>query len=123
MDRRRTALRFLGIVIVLGMFVALATRAARRGRWSAARATATTATTATTAHASCTKPISVYLVGDSTMSVYPSERAPRMGWGQALGELFAPDCATVKDMAISGRSAKSFYEEGAWNPVKDALED
>jgi lysophospholipase L1-like esterase len=45
-----------------------------------------------------------------------------MGWGQPLGELFAPECATVKDMAISGRSTKSFYEEGAWNPVKDALQ-
>jgi lysophospholipase L1-like esterase len=65
--------------------------------------------------------VTVYVIGDSTASVYPSERYPRMGWGQPFGELFAPACAVVKDMAISGRSSKSFYDEGAWTPVRDAL--
>jgi hypothetical protein len=44
-----------------------------------------------------------------------------MGWGQPLGSLFATDCATMVDKARSGRSSKSFFDEGAWAPVKNAL--
>jgi lysophospholipase L1-like esterase len=55
------------------------------------------------------------------MSVYDSNSYPRMGWAQPLGDLFAPKCAKVVDKALSGRSSKSFMEEGAWKPVKDAL--
>jgi lysophospholipase L1-like esterase len=56
------------------------------------------------------------------MSVYGSDRYPRMGWGQPLGELFAEQCAKVDDRAISGRSSKSFSDEGHWAPVRDALQ-
>jgi lysophospholipase L1-like esterase len=63
----------------------------------------------------------VYMIGDSTMSVYASNLFPRMGWGQPLGALFGPACATVNDKALSGRSSKSFFDEGAWTPVKNAL--
>jgi lysophospholipase L1-like esterase len=55
------------------------------------------------------------------MSVYDSKAYPRMGWAQPLADLFAPSCARVVDKALSGRSSKSFLDEGAWNPVKDAL--
>lgn len=73
---------------------------------------------------SCTGPgpiVTVYAIGDSTMSVYESKLYPRMGWAQPLGDLFAAKCAKVADKALSGRSSKSFMEEGAWKPVKDAL--
>ncbi|HEX2870607.1 MAG TPA: rhamnogalacturonan acetylesterase [Polyangiaceae bacterium] len=63
----------------------------------------------------------VYMIGDSTMSVYASNLFPRMGWGQPLGASFGPACATVNDKALSGRSSKSFFDEGAWTPVKNAL--
>jgi lysophospholipase L1-like esterase len=65
--------------------------------------------------------VTIYMIGDSTMSVYGTDRYPRMGWGQPLGEAFAAPCAKVVDKALSGRSSKSFYDEGAWAPVKDAL--
>jgi len=65
--------------------------------------------------------VTVYMIGDSTMSVYASDLYPRMGWGQSLGGLFSSDCATVVDKALSGRSSKSFFEEHAWTPIKDAL--
>lgn len=65
--------------------------------------------------------VTVYMIGDSTMSIYDADLYPRMGWGQPLGDLFAPQCATVVDKALSGRSSKSFYDEGAWTPVKSAL--
>ena len=61
------------------------------------------------------------MIGDSTMSVYASNLYPRMGWGQPLGDLFDSKCATVSDKALSGRSSKSFVNEGAWTPIKNAL--
>ncbi len=64
---------------------------------------------------------SIYVIGDSTASVYASNVFPRMGWGQVLGESFASQCAVVKDKALSGRSSKSFFDEGAWAPIKSAL--
>jgi len=67
------------------------------------------------------KAVTVYMIGDSTMSVYGSDVYPRMGWGQPLGSLFSTNCATVVDKALSGRSSKSFFDEGAWTPLKNAL--
>jgi lysophospholipase L1-like esterase len=63
----------------------------------------------------------VWVVGDSTASLYDSTLYPRMGWAQPLQEYYAPACATVNDRALSGRSSKSFIDEGAWAPVRDAL--
>ena len=67
------------------------------------------------------KAVTIYMIGDSTMSVYDSSLYPRMGWGQRLGDAFATACAKVVDKALSGRSSKSFYDEGAWTPIKNAL--
>ena len=63
----------------------------------------------------------VYVIGDSTASVYASNLYPRMGWAQPLQDYFAPACATIQDKALSGRSSKSFYDEGAWTPIRNAL--
>jgi lysophospholipase L1-like esterase len=68
------------------------------------------------------KATTIYMIGDSTMSVYASTLAPRMGWGQPFGTYFNAPCATVVDKALSGRSSKSFMDEGAWTPVKNALQ-
>lgn len=65
--------------------------------------------------------VKIYTIGDSTMSVYASSVYPRMGWGQPLGDLFDAKCASVVDKALSGRSSKSFFNEGAWTPIKNAL--
>lgn len=63
----------------------------------------------------------LWVIGDSTASVYAANLYPRMGWAQPLQDSFAPACATIGDRAISGRSSKSFFDEGAWTPVRDAL--
>jgi len=63
----------------------------------------------------------VYVIGDSTASVYGSDLYPRMGWAQPMQDYFAPACATIQDKALSGRSSKSFYDEGAWTPIRSAL--
>lgn len=62
----------------------------------------------------------VFLVGDSTVSSY-APPDPRQGWGQVIGQFFAPEVA-VKNFALSGRSSKSFIEEGAWAPVAAAIQ-
>jgi lysophospholipase L1-like esterase len=80
-----------------------------------------TATTCNTAGAATSKTPTIWVIGDSTASVYTSDLYPRMGWAQPLPEYYAPACATVQDKALSGRSSKSFYDEGDWTPIRDAL--
>jgi lysophospholipase L1-like esterase len=63
----------------------------------------------------------IYIIGDSTAAVYAQDKYPAMGWAQPLPEYFLPACATVQDKAINGRSSKSFYDEGAWTPIRAAL--
>lgn len=63
----------------------------------------------------------LYVIGDSTASNYPDSRHPLTGWGEALQEIFQEDRLCVVNAARSGRSSKSFYDEGAWNPVRDKL--
>ncbi|WP_223587678.1 rhamnogalacturonan acetylesterase [Neobacillus bataviensis] len=55
--------------------------------------------------------ITVYLAGDSTVANYPSNRAPRAGWGQMLPQMF-DEQIIVKNEAVPGRSTKSFINEG-----------
>jgi len=84
-------------------------------------APATSAETCNLAGAAGAATPTIWVIGDSTASVYAANLYPRMGWAQPLQDLFAPGCATVADRAISGRSSKSFFDEGAWAPVRDAL--
>ena len=79
------------------------------------------AKTCDTAGAATSKTPSLWVIGDSTASIYASDLYPRMGWAQALSDYYAPACVTVQDKALSGRSSKSFYDEGDWTPIKNAL--
>jgi len=79
------------------------------------------AQTCNTAGAATAATPSIWVVGDSTASVYASNLYPRTGWAQPLQQYYAAACATVNDRALSGRSSKSFIDEGAWAPVRDAL--
>ncbi|MBT2758995.1 rhamnogalacturonan acetylesterase [Mesobacillus foraminis] len=65
--------------------------------------------------------ISVYLAGDSTVSSYDQPLAPRMGWGQVLDRYF-DDKIVVKNEASSGRSSKSFIDEGRLDAILDEIE-
>lgn len=53
----------------------------------------------------------IFIAGDSTASVYGPEVYPRMGWGQVLGDFYGDDISVV-DLAQSGRSSRSFIDEG-----------
>lgn len=54
----------------------------------------------------------VFIAGDSTASDYGPERAPREGWGMRLQPLLDPAVWEVRNRARSGRSARSFIQEG-----------
>ena len=75
---------------------------------------------ASTGKAADATPPRVYLIGDSTMSTYGEKRFPRRGWGQMLA-IFLTDQVVVNNHARSGRSSKSFRDEGHWEKVRQAL--
>lgn len=56
-------------------------------------------------------PINIVIVGDSTASHYDNSRAPRKGWAQTFQQFFT-DQVVIKNHAASGRSTKSFINEG-----------
>ncbi|WP_426804564.1 GDSL-type esterase/lipase family protein [Stenotrophomonas sp. SrG] len=56
-------------------------------------------------------PHRIFIAGDSTAADYGPERAPLMGWGQALPSYLDPAVWQVRNHAKAGRSARSFIEE------------
>ena len=98
------------------------TGAADAGKVDAARADASVGPmTCNTAGAATSKTPTVYVIGDSTASIYTADLFPRTGWAQPLQDYFTPACATIQDKALSGRSSKSFFDEGDWTPIKAAI--
>ena len=65
-------------------------------------------------------PRRVVIAGDSTASHYPPDRAPREGWGMQLQPWLA-DGWEVRNHARSGRSARSFVEEGGLDALAREL--
>ncbi|MDB5084361.1 MAG: hypothetical protein JWN30_1247 [Bacilli bacterium] len=63
----------------------------------------------------------LFLAGDSTMTDQPSGQFPYAGWGQMLSRFFNSSIA-VSNRARSGRSTKSFIQEGRldqiWNWIR-----
>jgi len=65
-------------------------------------------------------PVTLHLIGDSTMEDKPLEGNPERGWGQ-LFPFFFRDGVHVVNHAVGGRSSKSFIDEGRWNAVVQSL--
>ena len=67
------------------------------------------------------KPITLHLVGDSTMANKDLKgNNQERGWGMMLQAFFTDDVKVI-NYAINGRSTKSFISEGRWQKVLDAL--
>lgn len=62
----------------------------------------------------------VIVTGDSTAADYPADRAPRAGWGQALGE--RKDLEVINH-AWPGASARSFIATGRLTRALDDVHD
>jgi len=71
----------------------------------------------------CAAPVQadIHMIGDSTMDDRSAAEAPGAGWGQALRALLAGQVA-VHNHASSGRSTKSFIDEGRWDRAREALQ-
>ena len=63
-------------------------------------------------------PLRLVIIGDSTVCEYPTEHACR-GWGQYIQDYFK-DTVQVINLAKSGRSTKTFINEGLWSRTLDA---
>ncbi len=67
------------------------------------------------------KPVTVYMVGDSTMADrYDTIETPERGWGQVF-PTYLNENVTIKNHAKNGRSTKSYLDEGRWDNVMETL--
>ena len=68
------------------------------------------------------RPITIFMIGDSTMANKPLEGDNQeRGWGQMLSGFFTDDIH-VDNHALNGRSSLSFINEGRWQEVYDAIQ-
>jgi lysophospholipase L1-like esterase len=65
----------------------------------------------------------LYVIGDSTAASYVEERHPLTGWAQVLQDYLDDSKVLVVNKAESGRSSRSFYNEGRWDSIKTSLKD
>jgi lysophospholipase L1-like esterase len=64
----------------------------------------------------------IFMIGDSTMAnkrTIPAQ--PERGWGQMLPAYLKTEVRVV-NLAVNGRSSKSYRDEGRWQPVLEQLQ-
>ncbi len=70
-----------------------------------------------------TEPVTIHMIGDSTMAPYSEDRRPQAGWGEMV-DIFYNEHVTVNNWARGGRSSRSFYSEtGRWPAIEPMLEE
>ena len=70
-----------------------------------------------------TEKVTVYMVGDSTVCNYTNDTSlafPRNGYGMWVGN-YLNENATVVNLALSGRSSKSFLQEANYKTLKESI--
>jgi lysophospholipase L1-like esterase len=68
------------------------------------------------------KMITVWMIGDSTMSVKKEMAYPETGWGMPFADFFN-DKVSVENKAMNGRSTLSFITEKRWQEVYEGLKE
>lgn len=63
----------------------------------------------------------IVVAGDSTASSYGPERWPRAGWAQVLSDFLSAD-VQVLNLAVSGRSTRSYRDQGLWDSLVGQLQ-
>ena len=66
--------------------------------------------------------ITVYLIGDSTMSIKEPKAYPETGWGMPFATFF-DSTVVVENHAKNGRSTRTFISENRWQPIVDKLKE
>ena len=64
------------------------------------------------------KKITIWMIGDSTMSIKEKKAYPETGWGMPF-VYFWDSTVTIENLAKNGRSTSSFRKEGLWQIVLD----
>ena len=64
------------------------------------------------------KKITIWMCGDSTMSIKEKKAYPETGWGMSF-VYFWDSTVTIENLAKNGRSTSSFRNEGLWQIVLD----
>jgi len=64
------------------------------------------------------KKITIWLCGDSTMSIKEKKAYPETGWGMPF-VYFWDSTVNIENLAKNGRSTSSFRNEGLWKKVLD----
>jgi len=64
--------------------------------------------------------VTIFMIGDSTMADKPLADNPERGWGQLFPQFFTNE-VVIKNLAVNGRSTKSFIKEGRWDSVMKYL--
>jgi lysophospholipase L1-like esterase len=67
------------------------------------------------------KPVTIFLAGDSTMAAKLPDKRPETGWGEKLGQFFRDGSVRIENRAMNGRSTKTFISEGRWQTIIDDL--
>ncbi|RYD80318.1 MAG: rhamnogalacturonan acetylesterase [Sphingobacteriales bacterium] len=68
------------------------------------------------------KKLTIWMIGDSTMSIKEKKYYPETGWGMPFAN-FWDSSVTIENRAKNGRSTKSFLKENSWKPVLDNLKE
>ena len=69
------------------------------------------------------RPVTIFLAGDSTMASKVPEKRPETGWGEMLGRHFKDGKVVIDNRAANGRSTKTFISEGKWQAIVDGLRE
>jgi lysophospholipase L1-like esterase len=67
------------------------------------------------------RPITIFLAGDSTMSIKEIKAYPETGWGMPF-VYFWDSSVQVVNKAKNGRSTKTFISEGIWQSITAAIQ-
>ena len=65
-------------------------------------------------------PVTVWMIGDSTMCMYEPSRAPVTGWGMPFATFFDKELR-FENRAKGGRSTRTFISEDRWRPIADSI--
>ena len=68
------------------------------------------------------KKITIWMCGDSTMSIKETKAYPETGWGMPF-VYFWDSTVNIENLAKNGRSTSSFRNEGLWKQVLDNAKD
>lgn len=68
------------------------------------------------------KKLTVWLAGDSTMSIKETKAYPETGWGMPFAYFF-DSTVTIKNIAKNGRSTKTFISEKLWESIEKNLQE